>query len=209
MNGTEYLVSHGSAGAIGRFRCEPPIACRRGDSVVIRTERGLELGVVLCPATTRHEHLLKDAPAGALLRHPTAEDEQIAAVLRERQQLLFDDARRLAAELQLPLEVLDVEATLDGHQVTLYYLRWAECDERPLVSALSRKHEALVAMRNLALPEGASGCGRPDCGHDKGGCSSCSSGGCGTCGKTIGKDVQEYFAGLRRQMESSRRVSLA
>jgi cell fate regulator YaaT (PSP1 superfamily) len=209
MNGMEYLVSHGSAGAFGRFHCEQPIALRRGDSVVIRTERGVELGMVLCPATSRHANLLDAGPAGELLRRATPEDKQIAVALHERQQRLFNDARRLSAEFSLPLEVLDVEATLDGHQITLYYVRWAECDERPLVSALSRQYEAMVAVRNLALPEGASGCGRPECGHDKGGCSSCGSGGCGTCGKTLGKDVQEYFAGLRRQMETNRRVSLA
>ena len=93
--------------------------------------------------------------------------------------------------------------------MTLFYLRWAECDERPLVSALSRKHEALVALRNLAMPEGAGGCGLPNCSHDKGGCTSCGTGGCGTCGKTLGKDVQEYFAGLRQQMEANQRVPLA
>ena len=71
MNGTEYLISHGSAGAFGRFRSEEPLDCVRGDSVVVRTERGLERGVVLCAATSRHARLLDDAPVGELLRRAT------------------------------------------------------------------------------------------------------------------------------------------
>ncbi len=207
MDETEYLVSHGNDGAFGRFRAVAPLACRRGDRVVLRTPRGLEIGAVLCPATPRHAQLLDGPPAGELLRRTTPEDEQIAAGLRERTQQLFQDARRLAGELGLPLEVLDVDVTLDGHQVTLFYLRWAEADERPLVSALSKKYEAMVALRDLALPAGASACGKPDCGN--GGCSTCGSGGCSTCGKTLGKEVQEYFAGLRQKMDARQRVPLA
>jgi len=203
----EYLVSHGSAAEFGRFRTAAALDCRRGDRVVVRTQRGLEIGTVLCAATPRHTRLLPDAFVGELLRCATPEDEQIAAGTHERAQRLYQDARRLAAELGLPLEVLDVEVLLDGHQVTLYFLRWAECDERPLVSALSKKYEALVALRDLALPAGASACGKPDCGS--GGCSTCGSGGCSTCGsKTLSKEVQEYFASLRRKMDAAPRVPL-
>jgi hypothetical protein len=153
---------------------------------------------------------MPDSFVGELLRTATLEDEQIAAGLFHRTQQLFDDGRRLTAELKLPLEIFDVEVSLDGHQVTLFYVRWQECDERPLVRALSQKYEALVALHDLGLPVGATGCGRPDCGQQAGGCTTCSTGGgCSTCGKTMGTDVREYFAGLRQKMEERRRVSLA
>ena len=128
----------------------------------------------------------------------------------ERGRRLFDDARRLAAELGLPLEILDVEVLLDGHQVTLFFLRAADCDERPLVSALSKKYEVLVSLRDLALPAGASACGKPDCKQDSGGCTTCTTGGCSTgCGsKTTAREVQEYFLGLRQKMEASPRTPL-
>lgn len=203
MSTLEYLVSHGSSGELSRFTS--PDAYERGDRVVVRSQRGLELGEVLCPSRGR---VLTDTPVGELLRKTTVEDETIVAGLRERAQRLFDDGRRLTAELQLPLEILDVEILFDGHEVTLYHVCWAPCDERPLVSALSRKYETMVALRDLALPAGASGCGKPDCGgKDGGGCTSCGTGGCSSCGKTMAKDVQEYFAGLRQKMEE-RRVSL-
>jgi len=210
MGAIEYLVSHGSAGEFGRFHAAELIDCRRGDRVVVRGPRGLEIGSVLCEATPRHARMLENTLPGDLLRRATPEDEEIARGTGERASRLFDDARTLVVELSLPLEILDVEVPLDGHQVTLHYLRWAECDERPLVSALSRKYETMVALRNLALPQGASACGRPDCGQSEGGCSSCSTGGgCSSCGKTLGKDLQDYFAGLRKKMDTHRRVPLA
>ncbi len=207
MDLREYLVSHGSAGDFGRFRAVDELPHCRGERVVLRTQRGVEIGAVLCAATSAHARMLDETFVGELLRAASEEDERIVAGVRAREQRLFEDARTLAAELKLPLQILDVEVLLDGHQVTLYYLREADCDERPLVSALSKKYEALVAMRDLALPAGASACGKPDCGS--GGCTSCGTGGgCSSCGKTLGKEVKEYFAGLRQQMET-RRVPLA
>jgi cell fate regulator YaaT (PSP1 superfamily) len=200
----EYLVSHGCTGEFGRFRAGELF--RRGDRVVVRSQRGLELGEVLCKCTARHVESLRDGYVGELLRGASAEDETIAAGLKERAQRLFEDGCRLAAELDLPVEIFDVEITLDSHQVVLYHVRWQECDERPLVRALSRKYETLVALHDVGLPAGASGCGRPDCGQKEGaGCSTCSTGGCSSCGKTMGQDVKEYFAGLRQQMEERRR----
>lgn len=209
----EYLISCGNAGEFARFRAAAGLACRRGDRVVVRSQRGVELGTVRCAATAMHANLLDSSFVGELMRLASAEDETIFAGTRLRGQQLLDDGRRLAAELNLPLEILDVEVPLDGHQVTLFFLRWGPCDERPLVSALSRKYETLVALRDLGLPAGASACGKPDCGQ--GGCTSCGSGGCTTggcstgCGsKTAASEVREYFAGLRQKMAASQRTPL-
>src|SRR5262245_36743574 len=206
----DYLVSYGRAGEMGRFRATQSLNCLRGDRVVVRTERGLAIGSILCTATSQHAHLLENGVVGELLRPVSAQDEEIANGIQARAGQLIDDARDLANDVQLPLEILDVEISLDGHHVTLYHLRWAECDERPLVSALSKKYEVMVALRDLALPEGATACGRPDCGNHGSGCTTCSSGGCSTgCGsKKLGKELQEYFLSLRQKMEERPRVPL-
>jgi len=208
---SEYLVGHGSAGAVGRFRSAVPLQYRRGDRVVIRTPTGLDVGMVRCAATAQHARLLDDPEPGELLRLVTVEDDAIAAGARQRGQQLFEEARRLAEELALPLAILDVEVQFDGHRVTLYSARWAACDERPLVSQLSKRYEVMVALRDLGVPDGASACGKPDCGSSSGGCTSCATGGCATgCGsKGLAGDVREYFSSLRQKMEKSQRVPLA
>jgi hypothetical protein len=206
MTISEYLLSYGCTGEFGRFRPLHPLTCRRGDRAVVRSHRGVELAQVLCSATPGHAHFLPNTTVGQLLRLVTAEDEAAAQGAQARGQALFADARRMTEELALPLEVLDAEVLLDGEHAILHHLSWAEFDERPLVSALSKAHGLHLRLHTLrATPEpdeDHEGCGRPGCGRESGGCSSCSAGGCSTCGS--GQDVKAYFAALRQKMDTSR-----
>ncbi len=209
---TEYLVSYGSGGSFGRFRPASASAFRRGDRVVVRSDRGLELGVVLCEATEGHVRQMPDGPPGELLRAAAAEDERAAERQRERGARIHDEAVRRAGESELPLEVLDVEVPLDGSFAVLHQVRWGDCDVRPFVSALSRQFDVQVILFEVGQqPAEEHGCGRPGCGKTAGGgCSTCGTGGgCSSCGAghTAG-DVETYFAGLREQMERRRTALL-
>jgi len=213
---SEYLLSYGTAGDFGRFRPTRPFTCRRGDRAVVRTARGLELGVVLCEAQPGHARFLPNTSVGQLLRLASAADEQSAQQMQERAQRLFEASRRHAAELALPIEILDVEVLLDGEQAILHHLRWAEYDERPLVSALVREHDLRVLLHNLGgamheeVEEEEHGCGRPNCGKaEGGGCSTCGTGGgCSTCGTSQPEEVQAHFSELREQMLARGRTPL-
>src|SRR5437016_2771095 len=101
----EYVIRYGLLGDFGRFRPAIPVDCRRGDLAVVRSPRGVEVGQVLCPATPQHSHFLPDATAGTLLRLATEEDERAAHRARRLGQEVFDEARRGAEALDLPLEV--------------------------------------------------------------------------------------------------------
>jgi hypothetical protein len=185
MGHQEYLLSYGTAGDFGRFRAPEPLACRRGERLVVRSPRGQEIAVVLCAAGPGHNGILADAFVGEILRPATPGDLELAERMQRRSQALFEHARRVTAELQLPLEILDVEILLDGRQAVLHHVRWAECDPRPLMDPLAQGHHLLVTLHDLALPpmepEPAepTGCGREGCGA--GGCGSCASGTCSTC----------------------------
>jgi hypothetical protein len=138
--------------------------------------------------------------------------------VRRRAQQVYEEGRRLAEELGLPLEVLDVEMPLDGQQAIVHHVRWAEFDVRPFVSGLSRKHDVQVALHDLSRPlsgagedEPGEGCGQPGCGRagGEGGCSTCGSGGsCQTCSASAGPDFRTYFAELREQMLAQGRTPL-
>ena len=187
MGDPEYLLSYGNAGDFGRFCCAPALACERGERVVVRSPRGQELGVIMRPANSGHSRLLADQFVGQILRLATAGDLQLADRMKQRAQKLFEDGRRLVCELALPMEILDVEVFLDGRQAVVQYLRWADCDPRPLMDALSQRYRLLITLHDLALPKmeeteeepefascGAGGCGA-------GGCGSCSAGQCASC----------------------------
>jgi len=206
----EYLVSYGTSGEFARFRPTISADFRRGDRVVVRTQQGLELGTVLCPAQAEHAPFLSRTAQGELLRTVTADDEKQAEQTRRLGQRLFEDAGHLTDELDLPLVVLDVEVLLDGQQAIVHHLRQKECDYRPLVSALSKRHDVHIIMSNQAQPrEEIIGCGEPNCGQLTGGCQSCGSGGCSTCGKGVKKeDVAAHLLALRQLMEQRNRTSL-
>src|SRR4051794_23599845 len=136
MTDGEFLVSYGRSGEFGRFQARPGSAYGRGDRVVVRGHRGVELGAVLCPATAGHGRFLGRTALGQLLRHATAEDEANAGRAAAAERRLFDDARRLATELGLPWQVVDAEVLLDGSKAVVHYLGRVGQDAGPFARTL-------------------------------------------------------------------------
>ena len=212
MDGQEYLVSFGLTGEFGRFRAANPLTLRRGERVVVRGARGVEIAEVLREAAPGHARYLPNTSVGQLLRRPSAEDERTQSEMRVRSQQLFERGRQLAVELALPLELLDVEVLLDGRHAVLHHLRAADLDPRPFVSTLAREFDLHITLADLTRgqetadheEEEPHSCGRPNCGQEGGGgCGTCGSGGCGTCGT-----ADPHFAELREQMEHRRTALL-
>ncbi|MGF1578418.1 MAG: PSP1 C-terminal domain-containing protein [Gemmataceae bacterium] len=207
MEHCEYLISYGKSGGFGRFRSEAMDTFQRGQRVVICTNRGPELGIVLCEAKASHQRILKDTSVGQLLRAATTADKEQQIASASLAQTMFDTARELARNSNLPIEILDIDIVLDGSQATLHSLMWAESDLSDFTKELQDRFEIVISFEDLGTPvpteedEGHGGCGQPGCGHSSGGgCNSCSSGGCSSCGSG-GVDMKNYFAHLRGQME--------
>lgn len=198
MTACEYLVRFGSLGDFGRFRAEPALPCTRGQRVVVRTYRGLELGEVLRPAAEGHAQFLPNTTVGALVRHATAVDEAREQEYAARARTLLDRAAALTENFAF----LDAELLLDGKRAVLHHLTLRPTDPRDLVSTLAREFDVVVELLDLTAPREESGCG--SCGSGEG-CGSCGSGGCGSCGDDSAS--QEHFAALRDEMDR-RRTSL-
>jgi cell fate regulator YaaT (PSP1 superfamily) len=213
MEAAEYLAGYGLSGEFGRFRAATPLRLRRGERVVVRGPRGVEIAEVLRPATPQHAHFLPNTSVGQLLRRLTADDEQTEIDLRSSGRQLFERGRQLAEALDLPLVLLDVEMLLDGEHAVLHHLSGADADVRPFVSTLSREFALHILLVDLSGPreevEEHAGCGRADCGQEgEGGCGTCGSGGCGSCGSAKTPDMGSHFAQLREQMERQRTALL-
>ena len=219
---TAYLVQYGALGHVGRFAAPdlPPLA--RGDSVVIDTPRGRELGRVLAPhaagAASDSTHLA----GGTLVRASTAADAELACEFAE---VALDLARR--AEVLAgaePLSVLEAEVLLDGSAV-VHVLPWSDCESTAWVETLAREsgravrlHDAgQTAFRPDPRTSCGDGCGTPS--KEGGGCGTSEGGGCSTgkCGSgggcsrgqvTKADDLRAYFAELRAGMERKARVPL-
>lgn len=207
-----YLISHGKLGALGSFRTRSSLVLRRGDRVVVQSTVGLELGVVLGPASISQSRLLGDA--GQIVRRLDSEERFHTPIQTDA---VFAEARSLVRRLKLDVEVIDVELTLDGQTATLMVLAGASANADPLIEAIEASFGIDVKLHNLSVipaekdEEAHGSCGKSDCGSSEGGCSSCGSGGgCGTgCGTgSDGVDLRAYFSHLRTRMEADQRVSL-
>lgn len=203
----EYLATYGQGAFLGRFRA--PALHARGDCVVLRSDRGVELGTVLEEARSSAV-----SGVGSILRRATAEDRDRGARCRSRAASILADAEGEARDRGLPLMFLDAEVLLDDSQAILQAVHWADCDATRLFESLTVRHSLPVRLADLTTEPRAAVAGCATCGAEKSGCGSCGTGGgcsTGSCSRgsvRSADDLTAYFAGLRQQMEAAGRVSL-
>jgi cell fate regulator YaaT (PSP1 superfamily) len=181
--GCAYLIRYGLARALGRFgatsgQFEP------GDTVVIRTHRGTELGVVLAEALPTP---ISSPPLAPILRPAAPEDLERARAVGLERSAHFDLCRGVLDEGAWPLELIDAEPLLDEGRTVLHYLGPHRLDASGLIAAFRDRCGLEVVLepagRDVPEPEpepepdeGAHGCG--SCGSSGGGCGT--GGGCGS-----------------------------
>lgn len=193
----EQLARFGVSGEVGRFRAAAGLAVPRGARVVLRTPRGVEIGQALRGRPSLPAAELAD---GELLRVATPADESAAAEQAARARAVLARAAALAAEMGLPVALLDAEVLLDGRHAVVHHVCWGEADLRELVRPLSRELELSVALLNVGRPAERHGCGEGGCGDG-----GCATGGCGSsCGSVSAEEVRAHFAALREGMERRR-----
>ncbi len=208
----QFLVAFGKNGIVGAFTLGEPMPLRRGQRVVIETDRGIELGAIVRPATLTQARIFGAAAAGQILRIATEHDERLACTHADHANAIFATARREAQATGLKLEILDIDLLLDGRSAIVQFVGEEAGTER-LAETLGLEFDIRVRFENLAIPAKpdpeSARCDKPDCGKEAGGCSTCSTGGgCSSCGSAK-TDISPYFAHLRKNMEAERRIPLA
>jgi cell fate regulator YaaT (PSP1 superfamily) len=165
----EYIVRHGAMRLLGVFAPTGEQQYRRGVDVIVRTERGLEAGQVLCEAT-RHETGEANEPmAGQILRAMTPEDLHELACIHEQEQAEYAVCRQVIEKLGLQMELVDVEHVFGGERVVMYYLADGRIDFRELVKVLAGEFQTRIEMRQIGVRDEAKlmadygDCGKPVC----------------------------------------------
>lgn len=202
----DYLVSYGLGGNLGRFRSNTVLS--RDDRVVVRTSRGVEIGVVLGRAPDLKSSI---ASGGEVIRLASGSELETATQLRQMADEVLNAA--IDAVNSLPIQFLDCEILLGGNDAILHAVHWDECEVTPIIDEIGRRYSLTIKVADLTAEPKKSGCSV--CGAEKSGCDSCGTGGgcsTGSCSRGSIKnadDLTEYFAGLRKQMEAAdSRVSL-
>jgi cell fate regulator YaaT (PSP1 superfamily) len=164
-----YVVRYGQMRGLGEYRGLAEQEHPRGQRVVVRSDRGTELGEILCPATERTVQFLENPVRGEILRVATTEDLAAEARLDERQRLGMATCRSFIAKRKLQMDLVDVEAILGGERLVFYYLAEKRVDFRDLVKDLARAFQARIEMRQIGVRDEAKlladygDCGKPVC----------------------------------------------
>jgi cell fate regulator YaaT (PSP1 superfamily) len=167
--GVKYVVRYGALRMLGHFESSNGDGQPRGSRVVIRTERGLEVGDILCAANERTAEFLTDTQGGQILRHLSADDERELQRLHDGEKGEFELARRFVFERNLQMILVDIEHLFGGERVVLYYLAEKRVDFRELVKSLASEFQTRVEMRQIGVRDEAKlladygDCGKPVC----------------------------------------------
>src|SRR5205814_9185863 len=101
---TKVLGRHGAMRFLGEFAPSPGVEAARGDTVIISTERGIEAGEALCPATAQAISVIPEPTRGELLRVATKEDRAKLKQLGELREMDYSAGTRLIAHHKLPMQ---------------------------------------------------------------------------------------------------------
>ena len=135
----------------------------------MRTERGQELGQLLCEATPRTVQMLIEPTRGRILRTLTDQDRSERQRVRESEATELDTCCRFVAERRLQMELVDVEHLFGGERIVFYFLAEKRVDFRELVKDLAREYQTRIEMRQIGVRDEAKlladygDCGKPVC----------------------------------------------
>jgi cell fate regulator YaaT (PSP1 superfamily) len=165
---SKWIVRHGAMRLLGEFDAEGD-GCGRGDDVVVRTDRGLEVGRVLCESTPRALAALGEPTRGRVVRRMTDPDRAERARLEEAERRELEGCARFVAQRKLQMELVDVEHLFGGERIIFYFLAEKRVDFRELVKDLARAYQTRIEMRQIGVRDEAKlladygDCGKPVC----------------------------------------------
>ena len=164
-----FLVRHGVMRFVGEFAAPAGVTPARGDIVILRTDRGQEVGEVLCPSTPQAVAVIPEPTRGQIVRIATADDRKKIAEVTATQQREYEVGTQLIAKHKLAMQIVDVEHLFGGERVLFYFLADGRVDFRDLVKSMAREFHARIELRQIGVRDEAKlladygDCGRPVC----------------------------------------------
>ena len=142
-----------------------------GDTVVVKTARGLEMGHVVSE--------IKETPASEIdeelkpvVRKARTEDLERVEDFHARELEAVAECRDIVAQLKLPMKLRGAEYNLEGNRLTYFFTAEERVDFRQLVRELTNKLKVKVELRQIGprdeakLVGGYGRCGLPLCCHN-------------------------------------------
>ena len=140
---------------LGLFGAGGGQAYARDDLVVVRSDRGLEIGTVLVEADGRTCEVMSNPTRGAILRTASEEDRLEQERLNEGARQEFETCREFVEQRQLPMQLVEVEHLFGGEKIIFYFLADGRVDFRELVKDLAREYQTRIEMRQIGVRDEA------------------------------------------------------
>lgn len=161
------LVRYGCMNSLGLFEHEEAHIPKTPSRVVIKTDKGLELGHIVGHLTSYREGRLRfteeqiygyfanseinfpKEPAGKVLRIATPDDICEEQHLR---MIVADEiacCERFAKELGLKMKIVEAEHIFGGERIVYYFMAEGRIDFRELVRRLAQEYQTRIEMRQI------------------------------------------------------------
>jgi cell fate regulator YaaT (PSP1 superfamily) len=181
------LVRYGRMNSLGLFEHNEAQVPRTPARVVVKTEKGLELGHLvgqlssykdgrfrlaedqICSYYVNSEISFNTEPVGKVVRFATPDDISEEQHLEKITKEEIACCARLAKELNLRMEIIDAEHIFGGERIVFYFMADGRVDFRELVRKLAQEYQTRIEMRQIGSRDEAKllgdveSCGRECC----------------------------------------------
>jgi len=163
------VIRYGSMGIVGRF-VHSLESWRCGQRVVIKSDRGMETGTVVCTWGGCGVPVgIGPQVRGEVLRAVNHADEVEERHLADSAKREFQFGKEKIAAHSLPMKLVAVEHLFGGDRIIFYFVSESRVDFRSLVRDLAHEFQTRIEMRQIGVRDEArllgdyERCGRPLC----------------------------------------------
>lgn len=167
------LVRYGRLNQLAFFEHHEAQVPRTRTRVVVKTDKGLELGEVVGNLACYRGGRFRADPeqiddyykasemecscpiAGKVIRLATPDDVSEARHLRKEAREEVKGCQRIADEMRLRMKVVDAEHILGGERLIFYFMSETRVDFRDLVKRLSHEFQTRIEMRQIGARDEA------------------------------------------------------
>ncbi len=161
------LVRFGRMNALGLFEHHESTIPKVEGRVVIKTNRGLELGYLVGQLTSYRggqfrltgEQMMEyfddgdvdfsRGPTGKFIRYATAadvsEERHLRAIVKEE----MECCQRFIGDMNLPMKIIDAEHVFGGERIIFYFMSEGRVDFRDLVKRVAQEYQTRIEMRQI------------------------------------------------------------
>jgi cell fate regulator YaaT (PSP1 superfamily) len=161
------LVRYSRMNTLGFFEHRESKISKIKTRVVIKTDRGLELGYLVGRLTAykggqlklNEEQMLEyfedsdigsvPGQVGKFIRYATSADVSEERHLRKIAQEEMECCRHFAKEMNLPMKIVDVEHVFGGERIIFYFMSDGRVDFRELVKRVAQEYQTRIEMRQI------------------------------------------------------------